>query len=93
MEGQSISIIETLAMGLPVIATDAGAASLIVENEYNGFIIEKKNIDQFVLRANTLLDDHELIRIISQRNIERYKKNFSDEIFCQSMQNLFDSYI
>ncbi len=41
-EGLSIALIEALASGLPIVATDAGSNNEIVENEASGLIVPTK---------------------------------------------------
>ncbi|AWP35948.1 glycosyltransferase [Heyndrickxia coagulans] len=46
-EGVPVSIMEALSMGVPVIATDVGGTKEIVDNEKNGFLLERDcNSDQ-----------------------------------------------
>ena len=43
-EGIPVSIMEAMSFGIPVIATDVGGTSEIVENCYNGVLIEPEFI-------------------------------------------------
>lgn len=59
-EGMSLSLIEAVASGLPIIATDVGNNSSLVTNEWNGFVIEPGNSEQLEEVLVKLLDDHDL---------------------------------
>ena len=56
-ELQSIATLEAMASGKPVVAVDAGALSELCQNQRNGFLCEKDNIDQFSASLTRLVDD------------------------------------
>ncbi|MDP8216813.1 MAG: glycosyltransferase family 4 protein [Candidatus Kaelpia imicola] len=60
MEGLGISLLEALAMGLPVIATEVGGIPEIVKNNYNGLLIEPKSPDALVAALFKLREDSPL---------------------------------
>lgn len=45
-EGLSIALLEAVASGIPIIATDVGSNNEIVYNDYNGRLVEKENSEQ-----------------------------------------------
>jgi glycosyltransferase involved in cell wall biosynthesis len=59
-ELQSIATLEAMASGKPVVAVDAGALSELCQNQRNGFLCEKDNIDQFSAALTRLVDDVKL---------------------------------
>src|SRR5699024_8251275 len=52
-EGLSISLIEALASGIPIVATDAGSNNEIIENGVNGVIVPIKDSEAL---ANSLYE-------------------------------------
>lgn len=56
-ELQSIATLEAMASGKPVVAVDAGALSELCQNQKNGFLCEKDNVDQFSAALTRLVDD------------------------------------
>lgn len=58
-EGMSNALLEALASGLPVVVTDTGGSSELVENGKNGFIIPRSK-DAIVSAVKKLLDDEAL---------------------------------
>lgn len=58
-EGVSNSIMESMASGVPVIATAGGGTAEIIEDEQNGYIIEPKNVEMAYKRLILLLDNKE----------------------------------
>lgn len=47
-EGLPTVILESMALGLPVIATNVGAVEEVVKNNVNGLLIESGNVGEFV---------------------------------------------
>ena len=41
-EGLSIAIIEAMAMNLPIVATNVGGIPEVVENNFNGLLVESR---------------------------------------------------
>ena len=46
MEAFSLSILESLFCGVPVITTNVGGNKEIIKNEVNGFLFEVKNVKE-----------------------------------------------
>ncbi len=56
-EGLSVAVIEALASGLPIIATDVGGIREQVEEGRNGHIVEVGDLDQIVQHCTRLIRD------------------------------------
>ena len=56
-EGMSLSLIEALASGLPIIATDVGNNAELVVNGRNGFLIPAGDPDALAAALRTLIED------------------------------------
>lgn len=56
-EGVSNSIMESMAVGVPVIATQGGGTAEIITSGYDGYIIEPHNVQNAYNRLIELLDD------------------------------------
>lgn len=78
-EGFSMSILEAMAMGVPIIATDVGANKDMIEDK-GGVIVQAKN-EQEILSALRFIESPERRIEMSSWNIEKVKKYYiKDEV-------------
>lgn len=73
-EGFANALLEAMAMGLPVIATDVGANFDMLEN-YGGLIVQKRKY-QDIIRAIEKLENHNVRKKMSKWNIEKVHNNY-----------------
>ncbi|EHU0375938.1 glycosyltransferase [Vibrio cholerae] len=65
-EGFGLVIVEAMSHGLPVVSFDIESGpSDIIKNGYNGFLIPKDNIYEFVEKMNDLLIDQQQLKYLS----------------------------
>lgn len=86
-EGSPLSIKESLACGVPVVANCVGDVSLVIKNDYNGYLVEEENDSHLALKmklavANSSLFKQDCIESIqnfttdkvNQKVLDLYKK-------------------
>ena len=71
-EGFGIVYLEGMGFGLPAIGTTAGAASEIITDGVDGFLIEPENASQLAERLNLLKDRREILTQMSLAARARY---------------------
>ena len=75
-EGVSNSIIETMASGKPVIASRGGGTDEVVNDNFNGYLIDPKSEKQLTGKIDRLFNDRNHLLELGQ-NARRYaKENF-----------------
>jgi glycosyltransferase involved in cell wall biosynthesis len=84
-EGISNAIMEFMAIGKPVIATNGGGTNEIITNDITGFLITQKNQIDLSEKITNLLNDKNL-RIKIGKNSKEYIKN---EFNINKMRNEF----
>ena len=89
-EGLSIAIIEAMASGLPVIATDVGGNPEVVENGVNGFLVPSRNAQALAERIKYLHTYPEMLNILAKNSRERAVQHFSGETMRQKYLQLID---
>lgn len=55
-EGFGFPVIEAMAAGTPVIATNVDGIKDIIKNKYNGFLVEYPNVDELAVKINNVLN-------------------------------------
>ena len=76
-EGMSNAILEYMAAGKPVVATNAGGNPELIQNGYNGFLVEKENTEELKEALLTLLQEPEKRRLIGQNGFHFVRQHFS----------------
>lgn len=76
-EGLSNSLLEYLSYSLPVIATDVGGNSEIVQNEVNGFLVKSNDSVHFSKVLSNLIDDNNLRYVFSRNGHKLVSKKYN----------------
>jgi glycosyltransferase involved in cell wall biosynthesis len=85
-EGLPRVILEAMALGKPILASNVGGIPELVKNRETGFLFEPKNTEEMSLRIKDILKDSELAKKIGENNRKLIFNKFPNE-------NYFDSYI
>ena len=75
-EGLSNSIMESMALGTPVIATNGGGSPEIIEHGINGFMVDENNVDIAANYLNQLLDNPSMLKSFSEKAEETVRNRF-----------------
>ncbi len=75
-EGISNVIMEMMASGLPIIATEAGGTPEIVENEFSGFLVPPFNENIVAQRIKSFYENKELRKTMGEHGKEIINKRF-----------------
>lgn len=76
-EGISNALLEFMALGKPVIATDLGGNSELIKEKYNGYLINVSDEHELAERIMYLIENVEVRREIGENNIKTVKDKFS----------------
>lgn len=92
IEGFSNSVVECMAVGTPVVCTDVGGQSEIVENNYNGFLIAPGKKEQLNDKLSILIDDKYKRKNFSQNCVQTIKNKFSEDIMLDKLEKIYKKY-
>ena len=78
-EGLPRSIIEAMRAGLPVIASDVGGVSELVEEGITGYLVPRDDADTLKDRLETLIDNSQLRLQMGMAGYQRFIDKFTFE--------------
>lgn len=74
-EGFGLVMLEAMASGLPVVASDSGGISQLITDNVNGLLCEEKNVEHIAEKINLILSDEQLASKIicnAAKSIQQY---------------------
>lgn len=90
-EGLSITLLESLQRGIPVVATRVGGNPEVVTDDETGFLVPPRNPVAFAQRVSLLLRDAALRARMGGAARRFVAQNFSAEAVASSYLTLFDA--
>lgn len=89
-EGLPMAMIEAIATGLPVVASNIRGHSDVIENGVNGFLFNLKSSRDFEDKIIQLYNNEELRSEMGKRNID-ISQNYSSNLIVENMANVYKS--
>ncbi|WP_034057564.1 glycosyltransferase family 4 protein [Lacinutrix jangbogonensis] len=74
-DNMPVSVIEAMALGLPVISTNVGGLPFLIENEIDGVLVAPNSVDAFVSEIVAFMANHqkvEKLTIEARKKVEQY---------------------
>lgn len=91
-EGVSNSIMESMACGTPVIATNGGGTSEIIENGKNGFIVTPHDYETMSSILFNLLNDKSLMLRLSSSALQTVQDKFSIQKMVEKYIEIYENH-
>lgn len=85
------SILETLAIGKPVIGANIAGIPELVKDNVNGFTYEYDNVEQLTQKIKDLFDNKSLTRKFSENSKQMCKDLYSKENYYNEIMNIYNS--
>ncbi|MPM34184.1 N,N'-diacetylbacillosaminyl-diphospho-undecaprenol alpha-1,3-N-acetylgalactosaminyltransferase [bioreactor metagenome] len=89
-EGTPKTVLEAMAIGRPIITSDAPGCRETVTNGYNGFLVAIKDIDGLVKYMETFIQNPEMSKLMAERSLkiarEKYDVNLINKSIMQTME-------
>jgi len=88
-EGLPLALLEYMASSKPVVTTDVGGVSELVEDKINGFLVPPGDYETLAQKIGLLIENTELAHEMGLNGFNRIKENFSEEIMMQKIQHIY----
>jgi len=93
MEGFGIVLLEAMAMGKPVVATDVGGIPEVVEDKVTGFLVPPRNGDALAQKILYLLENLQIAVELGQAGRMRAIEKFSVDCTVSQLNRLYGKLI
>jgi glycosyltransferase involved in cell wall biosynthesis len=90
-EGTPVSLIEAMAAGKPIVATNVGGVKDIVKDGVSGYLVESGNLEEFSNRLVKLIKDPEKRRGFGRNGRDIVKLRFSKERLIKDTEKLYNT--
>ncbi|MDV7187457.1 glycosyltransferase [Lutibacter sp. TH_r2] len=84
-EGLPVTLLEYGLVKLPVVVTDVGDCSKVVEHTKTGFVVPSKNATKLALKINKLIEDNALINIFGENLYKVVQENYSEDAYLEKL--------
>jgi glycosyltransferase involved in cell wall biosynthesis len=91
-EGVPKVILEAMARGLPVIATNVGGVATLVRDGENGLLIEPQSVEAIVQAVERVVEDSELRTRIISSGLEVARQNTLDRLIDEMVTSVYSHY-
>jgi glycosyltransferase involved in cell wall biosynthesis len=92
-EGFPLSILETMAMRKPMVATSVGGIPEIVRPGINGYLHQHGNSQELADAIMTLIENPEQTKRMGLAAYEEVKKNYARDTYIENMSNAYHDVI
>jgi len=88
-EGISNSIIEYMALGKPVIATDTGGTGEIIEHGMNGYLVINESVERIADMINDLTDNSDKRKNMGDAGRRKVEESFTIDRMGKEFENVY----
>jgi glycosyltransferase involved in cell wall biosynthesis len=89
-EGYPNVLMEAMASGKPIVTTDCGDASFLVEDNVNGFIVPVGDVQGLAKGAIKLIENEDLCKRMGEQGREKAEETFSLDSFVNKVLNIYN---
>jgi len=88
-EGLGLSLMEAMAVGLPVVASDTGGIRDFVKDNFNGLLVRPKDVKDLSFRIIELLKDKGKMKLLGENAKDFIRDNFPEEKMLDKTQKVY----
>jgi glycosyltransferase involved in cell wall biosynthesis len=92
-EGTPLTVLEAMAMGVPVVASQVDGVAEVLEDGRDAMLVSPGRRDLFVEEICRVLDDHGLRQGLARAGQEKARRQFSAEAMVRRVEDLYLRYL
>jgi len=89
-EGVPRTLLEASSMSKPIITTDAVGCKEVVDDGYNGFLVDVKNSQQLASKIKILINDKNLRKTMGQNSRKKAESEFDIDVIVTQYLKVYD---
>jgi glycosyltransferase involved in cell wall biosynthesis len=71
------TILEAMAFGIPVLASNVDGIPELIKDGFNGFLFDIENPETLVEKLSTMINNYKMLEDFSKNSKEKYYRDFS----------------
>jgi len=91
-EGMPLVLLESLAVGVPVVTSRVGGIPELITHGANGYLIRKQNIEKYAHYIVKLLNSQELRQKLGDNGTELVRRAYSEDLVIDQYLSLYEQY-
>jgi L-malate glycosyltransferase len=92
-EGHSVALVEAMASGLPLVASDIEGSRVSIQDGVNGYLFETGNVEKLARKLALILADSNLQQKMSSNSSKIYLEKFSTKRLIDNYLEIYNSLI
>jgi glycosyltransferase involved in cell wall biosynthesis len=89
-ENCPFSVLESLALGKPVIGANIGGIPELIEDEVDGLIFEPKNVEDLAEKIKYLSDHKDILPEMGIKGRKKIEERYNSEIYYEKMIKIYE---
>jgi glycosyltransferase involved in cell wall biosynthesis len=92
-EGTPLTVLEAMAMGVPVVATRVDGMAEVLEDAVDAYLVAPGDLSALAQRTCRLLQDQTLVRQFSRAGQRKVREHYSAVSMTQQLENIYLKYL
>lgn len=90
-EANSIVLLEAMAAGLPIVTTKVGESTHVIDDEYNGYVVNPRDTEAMADALANLINNFSLRKQFGNRAKEKFQKNYTIDQMINGYDRLYNN--
>jgi glycosyltransferase involved in cell wall biosynthesis len=88
-EGMPYSVIESLSLSKPCVVTDCDGNKDLIQDGYNGYVVNQDDLAGFVEKVNVLLSNADLCKTMSIQALQSFNEHYNIKNNIQKLESIY----